>query len=101
MVDKTASVRQKGKQITSTNGRVDCLRQFQTPRRPSYFPVGVKLMGIVPDYTQGNALYFHFQLRKLVPPISSLGNHIVFSVISAYYKIRDSVHSIAFVLNCV
>lgn len=85
----------------STNGRVDCLRQFQTLRRPLYFIVGVKLMAVVPDYTKGSALHFHFQLRKLVPPISSLGNHIVFCVITAYHKIRASVHSIVFVLNCV
>lgn len=66
------------KQITSTKGRVDCLRHFQTLRRPSHFPLGVKLMGVVPDYTHGNALYFRFQLRKLVPTIFSLGNHTVF-----------------------
>lgn len=58
-------------------------KQFQAPRRPSYFPVGVKLMGVVPDYTHGNALYFHFHLIKFVPTIFSLGNHTVFCTCSS------------------
>lgn len=55
----------------------------RSPKRPSYFPVVVKLMGVVPDYTHGNAFCFHFQLRKLVPTIFSLGNHTVFYTCSS------------------